>query len=260
MPGKDKTPTFILELQLAASIEDDRRLAARVECGKRLSNTVLQDGFSIVEKMRSDPAWSDARKMPKRSDEDKQRRFQAFKAVRQTHGFTKEDFDALAIKHKNAAGFSDRIGADETQRIGERVFKALERWVLGQRGRPRFKGRQRPLHSLEGKTNEGVLQWYNPEHKQGGRLLYNALLPIALPIATLLKEDPDFPAAWQLPKGDKVEKMALPRKRQRLPAGIPRHKRRHPSIRVFDKTAQIQVLNSPPGKGSRRGDLESIPG
>ena len=61
--------------------------------------------------------------------------------------------------HKNAAGFSGRLGAHETQKIASRVFAALQEYAFGKRGRPRFKGKNRPIHSLEGKSNVAGIRW-----------------------------------------------------------------------------------------------------
>jgi hypothetical protein len=109
--------------------------------------------------MRSAPAWDAARRMPKASPLQRKARSEAFAAVRQAHGFSEYQLQSVATEHKNAAGFADRIGIHETQKIGTRVLKALEEYLSGARGRPRFKGKQRPLHSLEGKNNQGMLQW-----------------------------------------------------------------------------------------------------
>jgi hypothetical protein len=35
------------------------------------------------------------------------------------------------MKHKNAAGFTGRLGANTTQKLGTKVFKALEHYLLG---------------------------------------------------------------------------------------------------------------------------------
>src|SRR5690606_25367371 len=73
-------------------------------------------------------------------------------------------FESAAIHHKNAAGFAGRIGAHETQALATRIFNAFEQHLYGQRGIPRFKGHKRPLHSLEGKNNLGMLQWDAESH------------------------------------------------------------------------------------------------
>jgi hypothetical protein len=153
MPRKEK-PTFVVELHLQTSPCDVVQFNDRMECGKRINNATLQDGLRIVERLRNDAAWDRARKMRKGAV-----RNEAFRAVRVAHGFTEYGLQGIAVAHKNAAGFSGRIGVHETQTIGTRVFKALEQYLFGKRGRPRFKGKKRPLHSLEGKNNLGMLRW-----------------------------------------------------------------------------------------------------
>ena len=153
MPRKER-PTYILTLPLDNSRSDVSRLRDRVECGKRIHNATLQDGLRIVDAIRNDPRWTVARKLPKGPA-----RNEAFKAVRAAHGFTEYALQARTVAHKNAAGFDSRIGSHETQKIASRVFAALEQYLLGKRGRPRFKGIKRPLHSLEGKNNDGMLRW-----------------------------------------------------------------------------------------------------
>ena len=154
-----KTPSFIVELPLDASAGDERRLLGIFTAGARLLNTVLQDGLSTLEAMRADPRWAEARTLRGASKAHRLARQELFSAVRADHGFSEYAFQALATSHKNAAGFSDRLGSHVTQKLGSRVFSALEEHLYGKRGRPRFKGHKRPLHSLEGKNNETALRW-----------------------------------------------------------------------------------------------------
>ncbi|MBC8742029.1 transposase [Paraburkholderia sp. UCT31] len=173
MACKEK-PSFVVDLLLSPSQSDERRLADRFLCGTRIYNPVLADGLAIVEALRADPRWGAARRMKKGAA-----RNEAFSAVRTAHGFTDFSFTGLAIRHKNAAGFSSRIGAHETQAIGTRVFKALEQYVFGKRGRPRFKGLRRPLHSLEGKNHKGMLRW--KAENQALQVEHGWQIPVQLP-------------------------------------------------------------------------------
>lgn len=157
--ARDTSPSYVVTLELDVSREDEQRLLGTFEAAKRLHNTVLQEGIEIVEVLRADPAWAKARAMPRKTAEQRDARYHAYQAVRAQYGFTKSDFQRRATAHKNAAGFADRLGAHVTQRIAERVFAALERWVYGTGGRPRFKGRKRPLHSIESKNNATALSW-----------------------------------------------------------------------------------------------------
>ena len=149
------TPSFVCTLPLEVPQDAERLLLDRMRVGARLHNVMVQHGRCVVRAMREDPAWEKALRWPKASTE----RRALFKALRETHGFSSAAFQRVAIAHKNAAGFSGRIGAHETQALAQRVFAACEQWVLGRRGIPRFKGTRRPLHSLEGKNNAGMLQW-----------------------------------------------------------------------------------------------------
>lgn len=158
MPRKAKL-TYVVELSLDTTPHDERRLAGVFDAAKRLYNTVLQQGLDILDAVRADSGWAAARKLPRATKEQKVARGEAFAAVRSKHGFTEYSFHTCATTHKNAAGFSDRLGSHITQKIGTRVFKALEEHLLGKHGRPRFKGVKRPLHSIEGKNTAAAPRW-----------------------------------------------------------------------------------------------------
>ena len=155
-------PTFITELPLVASLAQDAVMQARFEAARRLFNAVLGDGLKALALMRESKTWAAAKAMPKgepKSDERKARNA-AFKACNERFGFTEYSLHAVATGHKNAAGFADRLGAHETQKIASRVFASLQEYAFGTRGRPRFKGQLRPLHSLEGKSNAAGPRWH----------------------------------------------------------------------------------------------------
>ena len=158
MPRKAK-PTYVVEIPLDTTPHDVRRLAGVFEAAKRLHNAVLQSGLDTLDALRSDPAWAAARELPRKTKEQVAARGAEFTAVRLKHGFTEFSLQGVATAHKNAAGFSDRIGSHVTQKIGSRVFKALEEHLYGTRGKPRFKGQKRPLHSIEGKNTAAALRW-----------------------------------------------------------------------------------------------------
>lgn len=154
------TPSFVLELALQTTPGDERRLERGLfVAATRLNNAVLQDGLGIVQAIREDPAWAAARTLPRVTAAQRKVRAAAFAAVRKAHNFSDYEFQALAIQHKNAAGFEGRVPAHVAQKLGTKVFQALEQHLLGQRGRPRFKGALRPLHSVEGKSNETGVRW-----------------------------------------------------------------------------------------------------
>lgn len=153
--AKKKTPSFVVELPLKTTAEDERWLSDRVECAKRLYNTILQEGFDIVKTMRSSDAWAQALAMPKKTVDEKKARFERFNEIRAEFGFVRKNFDASAIQHSHAAQFRHhrRLGAPEVQNLAQRAYEVLNDWIVGEGGKPRFKGKKRPLHSIEGKNN-----------------------------------------------------------------------------------------------------------
>jgi len=170
---KAKTPSFILDLPLAVKPGEDRTLLGRLEAGRRLYNVVLQAALMRLDAMRQSKAWQAGRSMPKG-----RARSEAFRACNERFGFSDYALQAEATRHKNAAGFADRLGAHETQKLATRVWKAVQEYAFGQRGRPRFKGANRPLHSIEGKNNTAGIRW-KPETgcAEWNGLVLPALLP-----------------------------------------------------------------------------------
>ena len=104
--------------------------------------------------MRVSPDWQIVRTMPRGKV-----RTNGYRALHHQYGFTNAACQRAAIRHKNAGGFADRLGAHETQALATRVYYAVLQYVLGRRGRPRFKSARRGLHSLEGKSNVAGIRW-----------------------------------------------------------------------------------------------------
>jgi len=170
---KAQSPSFILELPLVVQPTADRIMLGRFEAGRRLYNAVLDEALKRLGLMRQSKAWQVARSAPKGKA-----RNQAFKDCNTRFGLSEYALHSVATTHKNAAGFADRLGAHETQKIGTRVWKAVSEYVFGARGRPRFKGRNRPLHSLEGKNNVAGIRW----NADTGCVTWGKLaLPVKLP-------------------------------------------------------------------------------
>ena len=174
MSSRAKTPSFVLEVPLVVKPDAQRILLGRLEAGRRLYNAVLGDALKRLDALRADPQYAAAGALPKKT----RVRREAFAACRSHHGFSEYALHACATAHKNAAGFADRLGAHETQTIATRVWKAVEHYAMGRRGRPRFKGARRPLRSIEGKSNKAGLRW----NADIGALLWGKVyLPARLP-------------------------------------------------------------------------------
>lgn len=175
-----KAPTFVAEIPLIVQTNDDRVMLGRMESGRRIYNAVLDEALKRLDLMRQSKAFQAARAMAKGEPKSPQRkaRNDAFKACNIRFGFSEYALHAVATKHKNAAGFADRLGAHETQKIGSRVWAAMQEYVFGVRGKPRFKGKNRPLHSLEGKSNAAGIR----RNSETGCVTWGGLvLPARLP-------------------------------------------------------------------------------
>jgi putative transposase len=84
-------------------------------------------------------------------------RASAFQGLRDRHGFTERALMSAASGFR-VGWLREQVFAQEAQVLGARAFDAVNRWVLGQRGRPRFKGKGHGLHSLAGKDLQGALR------------------------------------------------------------------------------------------------------
>lgn len=165
--ARPASPTFIVELPLAVSACDEREMLVRLDLARQLSNACLGEALRRLDLMRQSRAYARARAMPKTTGKKPNKeRSAAFAALRHRFGFTSAALSAFGTKAKNEARWNEgrsrtdpRLGAHETQRIAERAFSAAEMYAFGVRGRPRFKGKSRPLHSLEGKSAGSSICW-----------------------------------------------------------------------------------------------------
>lgn len=167
------TPTFVLTLPLVVKPGEDRALIASMEAGRRLYNATLDEMLRRHGLLKQSKAWQNARTIT-----EKKLRSDEFKRLSAKFGFTPAATITFARKCKNKAGWKDRLGSNVTQRIAEQVFASMQEYAFGKRGRPRFKGTNRPLHSLEATTNAANIIW---KPKTGcvefGKLTLPALLP-----------------------------------------------------------------------------------
>src|SRR2546430_534509 len=90
-----KTPTFLLELPLAVNEGQAKRLRGHLEAGRQLYNAVLSEGQRRLRRMRADPAWQEARALPRTR---KQERAAAFSALRVRYRFSEYSLHDYALE------------------------------------------------------------------------------------------------------------------------------------------------------------------
>lgn len=161
---KTTTPTSILELPLVVGDKEERRLRTTFDFCRQLYNATLGTALGRLQVMRESKEWRAAREMSKGKE-----RTHCFQKIQQQAGLTQYGVEKIALKHKNAGSLKVWIGAHECQMIAKQVWSAVERFMFGKGGRPRYKSKSRGLHSVSGKSAETGLIWVNDDSFMGIR-------------------------------------------------------------------------------------------
>lgn len=180
---RNSTPTFIVELPLVVRMHEEREALIRLDEARQLQNACLGEALRRLKLMRESLAWQRTRALNKKSQ--KAKRSAEFKRLNHVYGFTSDAISAFGTQCKNDAKWNEgrkrteaRLGAHETQRIAERAFETAQKYCFGTGGRPRFKGKNRPLHSLEGKSTGSGIKWNQGTGcLEWGGLMLPAMLP-----------------------------------------------------------------------------------
>jgi transposase len=150
------TTSFVTEIPLITTSKDLSVLAARLEAGRQLYNSVLSEGLTRLELIRNSKLYQDAKLVAKTN---KKERSTAFQKARETYRFSDYDLQAFANKTAIASVWIKfHLDANTIQKIATRAFKALERMMFGKAKKVRFKQKGQ-FASLEGKTNKQGIRW-----------------------------------------------------------------------------------------------------
>jgi hypothetical protein len=170
---RTKTPTFLLELPLSVDWSQESRLRAHLQAARCLYNALLAEGYSRLRQMRNDPAWAEARSIPRWK---KQERAQAFSALRKKYHFSEYELHEYA-KHARVSWIADHIESTMAQTLATRAYRAVNRVCVGKAKRVRFRSSGRGIDSVEGKRNDvGMRFVLDPSAGDGGFLLWNKLV------------------------------------------------------------------------------------
>ena len=93
--------------------------------------------------------------------------YEAFTQARRAVGFGEYDLHDYA-KQFGHSYLGEHLDSLVVQAVASRAYKAVNDYVLGKKGRPRFKGRNQ-FDSVEGKTNTSGLRW------KDNRVVWNVL-------------------------------------------------------------------------------------
>jgi hypothetical protein len=178
---RSTTPTFITEIPLKVSPTQEKTLLKRLEAGRRVYNACLGKALQRAQALRRSPAYQAALAMPAGKPESPERKAhsKAFTQARRAVGFGEYDLHAYA-KQFGHSYLGDHLDSLVVQAVASRAYKAVNDYLLGKKGRPRFKGRNQ-FDSVEGKTNTSGLRWKDNRvdwNVLGGRrLILEPILP-----------------------------------------------------------------------------------
>src|SRR5438876_2078675 len=165
-PPKTKTPTFLLELPLAVEAGQAARLRAHLEAGRQFYNAVLCAGQRRLRRMKADPAWQEARAIPRTHAQERKA---AFSALRERYGFSEYAFHELA-KALRVSWLAEHLEAVLAQTLATRAYRALNRVCVGKARRVRDTRRGRRLSSLENKRNDTGMRFVLEPQEDGRKL------------------------------------------------------------------------------------------
>jgi transposase len=155
-----QTESFICELPLRLSSDDERVLSIRFDTARQAYNACLAEGLRRLALLRQSRAYQEAKALPKgkRGSEAAKARSAAFRLADEQAGFREYDLHGWAGEHVAHEWLGGHLDINTTQKIATRAFQAVRQHAWGRRGRPRFKGRNH-LDSVEGKTNGSGIRW-----------------------------------------------------------------------------------------------------
>jgi putative transposase len=152
--SRTTTPTFTHELPLRTRVADARILAVRLDHAARsLYNACLGEALSRVRLLRERRRYQRALRLSHGHPD----RPLLFTLARTSCGFTDAGLQQYAIRVRRRA-FMGHLDSHVAQKLGTRAYTAANEYLIGRRGRPRFKGR-RQLNTVEGKSNDAGLRW-----------------------------------------------------------------------------------------------------
>lgn len=165
-----RASTHVCEVPLRAGLHEVAVLGSRFEAARQLFNAVLGEALRRLARMRRDPAFDQAKALPRGSSSkdatplqkvQAQARREAFAALRRKHGFREYDLHQHPSLGKGC-WLREHLDINTAQKVATRAFRAVERYSFGQAGKPRFK-RYGEVESVEGKSNAAGIRFRDDE-------------------------------------------------------------------------------------------------
>lgn len=152
-----KTPSFVVELPLVTNSESRHILNSRFEAGRQIYNACLGEAIKRRDLMQRSKIYRTALTMPSSTGEERSARSKEFSIARAKYGFTEYSLHDY-VKRIRKSWLGKHIDSHAAQKLATRAFKAVNKTVIGDAERVRFK-RYGELNSLEGKNNASGIRW-----------------------------------------------------------------------------------------------------
>lgn len=152
---RGQTPSFICELPLRVTQQQEVVLLTRLEAGRQLYNACLGETMRRLCLIKQSQDYNTARTL-KRSNPQRQI---LFKRARERWGFSDYQVQAYATRIRHS-WIGDHIDAHTAQKLATRAYTAVEKVMFGSAKAVRFKGKNQ-LDSLESKSNVAGIRWRN---------------------------------------------------------------------------------------------------
>lgn len=168
--ARGKTPSFITEIPLIVTSQDEAELLSRFSAGRQLYNALLNESMVRMNLVRGSEAFKSAQKRPKGKV-----RNQAFSDARVAYRYSEYDVQAYATGVANQSKWiAQKVDSNTQQTLAKRAFAASEKVMFGRAKKVRFKVPNR-FNSMEGKTNKQGIRWVE-EQFVWGKLKLNGLI------------------------------------------------------------------------------------
>ena len=175
--SRGATRSFVAEYPLDIGSGASQRLSKALRAHGNLYNACLGEARKRARAMRDTDAYQAACRMPKKTVEEKKARADAFSACREQAKFSAYSLQKYAQLTRDACWLNDHIGSADLQVTCLRAFTAVNDWVVGLRGKPRFKPTAN-FRSISGKSNQAVIRLRQGDNGQWRVLALGLVLPL----------------------------------------------------------------------------------
>ncbi len=159
--GKEKTPSFVFEMELRLNPHEKKIVRKKMDIGRRIYNACLGEALKRLHKVQADKEYRALLNDPK-----SKKRNARLKEIERGYGYSEYDLHDW-VKFCNHH-FEDQIGAPEAQKLASRAFDAVEKVHYRKAKRVYFKGPDEII-SIENKKNNCGLRW------KDGQILWGKL-------------------------------------------------------------------------------------